>query len=256
MNFASIAKSIGMTLKDHSPQILTGLGALGVVTTTVMAVKATPSALEEIKNEEARRSVDRPNYILNPKEKVAVAWKHYIPATSMGLATISCIIGANSINLRRNAALISAYSITEKAFSDYKHKVIETMGEDRDYQIRQEITNDRMHEANNTRSLVLTGTENFLCYDSYCDRWFESTLEKIRKAQNDVNYDILNDGYASLNDFYRLVGLEPNKIGEEVGWRSDLLMDLDFEPKITAEGKPAIAMVFKNEPNREYYNKF
>ena len=254
MSLPPIVKSLGVIVKEHSPQILTALGAAGVVTTTILAVKATPAALEAIREEEAHRSIEEPNYILNNKERVQVAWKHYIPAASMGIVTIACVVSANSINLRRNAAILSAYSLTERVFTDYKEKIAQTFGPEKEFEIRQEIAREKattQHE-----SIVMVGTEDFLCYDSYCDRWFESTLEKIRKAENDVNRDILNEGFASLNDFYTALGLAPNLLGDNVGWRSDLPLEVEFQSKLTKEGKPALVMIFREEPNSEYYNKF
>ena len=92
-----------------------------------------------------------------------------------------------------------------------------------------------------------------LCYDSYSDRYFKSEMETLKKAMNDLNYKINNDSYASLNDFYDLVGLDRIPIGEEVGWSLDKLLDIHFTTTLATDGRPAIAMEYGVVPTRGYF---
>ena len=124
-NLSKIAKGIRMSISKHSPEILTGIGIAGMVTTTVMAVRATPKALILIEERKEEIDVDK----LTPIELIKATWTCYIPAAITGGLSIICLIGASSVNTRRNAALATAYTLSESALKEYQGKVIETIGE-------------------------------------------------------------------------------------------------------------------------------
>ena len=101
-------KSISKWTSKHSPELLTGAGIAAGVTTVVLAVKATPKALQLIEEEKRNRKTDH----LKPVDMVKATWKCYIPAALTGTASVACIIGANSVNTRRHAALAAAYELS------------------------------------------------------------------------------------------------------------------------------------------------
>ena len=120
-NIKAAYNAVKKSTIKHSPEILTGIGIAGMVTTTVMAVRATPKALELLKKEEDYRKIDRENGIpeqfvsekISNIDAIKICWKCYIPAAITGSLSIACLIGASSVNARRNAALATAYSIAE-----------------------------------------------------------------------------------------------------------------------------------------------
>ena len=120
--------------KHHSPTILTCLGAVGVVATAVLAVKATPKALEVLETARDEKGED-----LTMLEKVDVAGPLYFPAALTGVATLACIFGADAINKRRQAALLSAYTMLDRTYKGYKRKVRELYGEEVDTKIQEEL---------------------------------------------------------------------------------------------------------------------
>lgn len=91
-SLASIAKGVRTAMKKHSPEILTGIGIAGMITTTVMAVKATPKALILLEEKKDELDTDR----LEPKDIVKTAWPCYIPAAVVGSISVFCLIGASS----------------------------------------------------------------------------------------------------------------------------------------------------------------
>lgn len=97
-SLASVAKGVRTAMKKHSPEILTGIGIAGMITTTVMAVKATPKALILLEEKKDELDTDR----LEPKDIIKTAWPCYIPAAVVGSISVFCLIGASSTNLRRN----------------------------------------------------------------------------------------------------------------------------------------------------------
>ena len=149
-SITQIIKSAKKVVTQRSPEILTGLGIAGMITTTVLAVKATPKAIRLIEQAEDREKAE-----LRPIDKVKVAWKPYIPAALTGVASVGCLIGASSVNARRNAALATAYQLSTTALSEYKEKVVETIGEKKEQQIREKIAQDKVDKKPVSRSEVI-----------------------------------------------------------------------------------------------------
>lgn len=115
------------------PTILTCIGAVGVVATAVLAVKATPKALRLIEIAEDHRHDDNPNWTWSPLTKAEIiktTWKCYVPAVVTGAATIICIFGANTLNRRQQASLASAYALLNRSYNDYKRKLKELYGKE------------------------------------------------------------------------------------------------------------------------------
>ena len=99
--------------------------------------------------------------------------------------------------------------------------------------------------------IVLNG--DVLCYDAYAGRYFRSDVEKIRKAQNDINEQILHSNYASLSDLYQLIGLESTAVSEEVGWNTDKMLEIKFTTALTDDNKPCLVINFEVSPARQYF---
>lgn len=233
-------------LNDNSPTILTALGVAGLVGTVVAAVKATPAAVRDIMDAESERTEP-----LTSREKVTLTWKHYIPAAAIGSITGLCIISSNSINSRRNATLISLYTLTDKTLGEYREKVVSILGEQKEQKVRDALAQDQVNSSPN-QEIVIFGSGNVLCFDTLTGRHFESNVEKIRKAENDVNRQCINDMYASQNDFYRLIGLPAIAIGEEVGWTTDNPIDVTFS-SVLSENKPVLAINYVRQPKIGYH---
>lgn len=253
MSFSSIAASLGKKVSDNSPIILTAIGVSGVVGTAVLASQASFKAYEVIRAEE-QISLDVDMTLLSKREKIEMTWKLYIPAAGVASTTIAAIILANRIGTRRAAVMASAYALSEKAFVEYKDKVIEKYGERKEEAVRDEIAQDHVRQNPvNNQTVVVTGGGEVLCYDMHTGRYFQSSMETMKKAQNDLNYTLLNEGYASLNDFYSHLGLPHIKTGEEFGWTSDNLLELKFSTTMSDDERPCLAMDFYVGPARNYF---
>lgn len=237
------------TLVKHSPEILTGLGIVGMFTTTVLAVKATPKAIRLIEEKKKEERVDK----LKPVDVIKTTWKCYIPAGVVGVTSTACLIGATSVQARRNAALAAAYTLSEKAFAEYKDKVVETVGEKKEEHIREEVVKERTKDrVINDNEIFITDRGETLFLDTITDRVFKSDIEFIKKAVNKVNYNLTHDilGFVSLNEFYDEIGLGHSAIGDSIGWRLDNgagLLEMGFYPEMK-DGKPVIALDYRVAP--------
>lgn len=246
------AKTVWLAAKKHSPELLTGIGIAGMVTTVVLAVRATPKALRLIDKKKA----DIPKEETIPRiEAVKAAWKVYVPAVLTGILSTICLIGANSVNQRRNAAIAAAYSLSESALKEYREKVVETIGERKEQAIRDDISKDRITE-NPVREVIVSDRGSTLCYDSLSGRYFKSDIEKLRRIINDLNRRMRDEMFISLNDFYCAVDnpdLGPTKLGDMLGWNIDKgYIDLNFSSQLTTDGTPCLVLDYTVVPEYEY----
>jgi len=229
-------------LKQSSPAILTCLGAIGVVATSVLAVKATPKACQLLENERYERSYKTDEYSqyyqdLMPLEVVQLTWKCYIPAALVGLSTIACIFGANVLNKRNQASLVSAYAMLSESYQQYKGAANTVYGEDADSKIKAQMAKDIYVSANGYSVYSADmdpESERILCYDLYSKRYFTSTMAAVLNAQYHVNRNLCLRGDTTVNEFYEFLGIDEIDCGDKIGWSIEELMDggimwLDFD---------------------------
>lgn len=248
---------IARVIQNNSPTIFTVLGATGVVLTAVLSGDARLKAHRLVQVERDSREKDSEvegykNDPLSKKDIFLLSWKAYIPTVAMGLTTISCIIAANSINLKRNAALAGLYSITEASLIKYQEKVIQNLGERKAEKLQDEIRQERLDENPVIENqVIITGNGDSLCYDSLSGRYFKSNVESIKKAINDFNLRLIHDVYRPLNELYDDLGLEPIQMGNDVGWTTDYgLVEVIFSSKLAKDGQPCLVIEFKVQPRK------
>ena len=266
-DFSRIAKSVKVGLHKHSPEILTGIGIAGMITTTVLAVRATPKALILIEEEKRRQNkelyedaerkrldshprVDR----LKPIELVRTTWVCYIPATITGALSIACLIGASSVNIRRNAALAAAYSLSESALKEYQEKVIETIGEKKEQEIRDAVAKDKIQrDPVVNKEVIITGRGETLCYDTITSRYFKCDIEKLRRVENELNKRLISEMYISLNEFYYEIGLRSTDIGDDLGWNlADGFINLEFSSQLAEDETPCLVIGYRVAPRYDF----
>lgn len=244
-------KSVQHSLAKHSPEILTGIGIAGMLTTAVLAVKATPKALQLI--EEAKRENRKDE--LTPIETVKATWKCYIPAAATAITSTVCLAGASSVHLKRNAAIGAAYELSKTALKEYSAKVVETVGEETEHKIREKVDKERLE--NNPASkgeVIITGNGDELVYDSLSGRYFKASPVNIERAINQLNKDLLRDMYVSLNEFYDELDLDHTDLGDSLGWKlDDGLVTVYFTSQLTDDNRPCIVMNYGVAPRYDFH---
>ena len=258
MNKSNLSRFVNNAMvwtHKHSPEILTGIGIAGMITTVVLAVKATPKALQLIEAEKDRKNAkirNEENMVTKLKliETVKVAWKPYVPAIITGGLSTACLIGASSVHLKRNAALATAYTLSQSALTEYREKVVETLGEKKEKLVREKVNKEHLEQNPVSKNQVfITAKGDTLCYEHLSGRYFKSDIERIRQAANNLNRTIVTDMYVSLNDFYDELGLDHTDIGYELGWNVDSgLIDIDFGSQIAEDGTPCIVVENLTQP--------
>lgn len=249
-NITNIIKGIKASISRHSPEILTGIGIAGMVTTTILAVKATPKAIKLIEAEKRAKHVDA----LSPVDTIKTVWKCYIPAAMTGVSSIACLIGSNAINAKRNAALTTVYTLSEMARNEYKEKVIETIGEKKERTIKEKVDAERIkRDPVSKKEVIITEKGTTLCYDHVFGRYFKSDIDIINRAMNKINREIVINMYASLNDFYAELGLSPVEMGYDLGWNiDDGTIEIEPSSQLADDGTPCLVIDYSVSPKYNY----
>ena len=255
-------------LRKHSSTILTVIGAGGVVVTSVLAVKATPKALELIEEEKQRREEgkiifnnDEYSYEkvivpdLTRKEIVQIAWKPYIPAVIVGISTIACIFGANYLNKRQQAALMSAYALLDSAYKEYRAKTKELYANEA-IDIEKEIIKSKLDPN------IELDDDKELFFDYQSMRWFEARFEDVKRAEMLLNQQLTTQGFACLNDFYEYLHEPKVPYGYQLGWSTmnsdrmyaydEILLEFDYQKVEMDDGLECNIMTINYSPSLEY----
>lgn len=238
--------------KRNSSTILTVIGAAGVVATTVVAVKATPKALNLLKQAEEEKGEK-----LTKLETVRVAAPVYIPSALIGVTTIACIFGANALNKRKQASLMSAYALLDASYKDHKLKVEELYGKGANTEVREGIAQDK-YEKNDIDVEHEEG--KVLFFDFFSVRYFESTMEDVLRAEYKINEVVAKNGGACLSDFYEELGLPIVPAYDELGWSGGQMFDMYWqswvefthEKTVMGDGLECYIINIQTEPTCDY----
>ena len=241
-------------VKRNAPTILTVLGGAGVVVTTVTAVKATPKALALLDEAKKEKGED-----LTKLEVIKTAGPAYIPTIISCATTLACVFGANILNKRQQAALVSAYAFLDNTHKEYKNKVKELYGEEGELEVKKGIVKDKLEESD----ILDEEDDKELFFDEFSGRYFNSTLKDVIAAQYRLNREISLRGYAYLNEYYEYLDMEPVDGGDVLGWSEGSNLDrywqawIDFNNSKTVldDGLECYIVTMFNEPTTdfEYY---
>ena len=223
-------------LRRSSPAILTCLSVVGVVGTSVMAVRATPKALQLIKDKKDELDSDR----LKLMEVVQITWKCYMPSILIGIGTITCIIGIGRVNKRNQASLMSAYAMLNESYKQYRKSAKIVYGEDADDKIHAVMAKDAMVSTYDWGYQVYnmdmdSESERLLFYDLASKKYFRTTMAAVLNAQYHVNRNLSIKGDCSLNEYLSFLGVEGIDGGDELGWDITYMVEemncywLDFD---------------------------
>lgn len=210
-------------LKGNSPTILTIIGSTGVIITSILAIKATPKAIELLNEAKNIKEDDLTVY-----EKIKVAWKPYLPTAISCVSTILCICGANYLNIKKQRNLMSAYMLLDNAFKEYRNKISEKYGEEVESELSKDLVKKQLEEMEG----IYTDT---LFFEFNSMRFFEANIHHVLQAECKSKIQFEKHGYLSLNDYYAYLGLDGSPYGEAMGWSKfqmeteEHVSELEFE---------------------------
>ena len=235
MQKVKISKRVGRQLYRSSPTILTIVASVGVIATTITAVRATPKAIKLLKEAELEKGEN-----LTKLEIIRVAGSAYVPSALLGVSTIVCIFGANALNHKKQASLMSAYAMLNESYKQYRKSAKIVYGEDADDKIHAEMAKDAMVSTYNWGYQVYnmdmdSESEWLLFYDLASKKYFRTTMAAVLNAQYHVNRNLSIKGDCSLNEYLSFLGVEGIDGGDELGWDISYMIEemdcywLDFD---------------------------
>ena len=277
----------GLKLKKHSPEILVVGGVVGLVTSGVMACKATTklsailddskeqielfdkvAANPEMVNEEYTvEDAEKDKKIVKVQTAVKVA-KLYAPAVAIGVVSIGAIFASNNIMRKRNVALGAAYATVDRAFKDYRNRVVDRFGEELDKELRYNLKTKEVKETvedeNGKKKTVKRNikymdspmpSEFAVIYDDGCAGWTKDPEDNkffLIQQQRYANERLKRRGYLSLNEVYELLGFPSTKAGQVVGWLYDCK-----DPNYKGDNFVDFGLYNVDcEPNRDFVNGY
>lgn len=256
--FFEIAKRFA---NNNTAGILTGVGAAGTVLTAALAgraayrtgMDASTQYHEALRELEVAGDGDRlPAELLSTKHIISTYWREFIPPAIVGVMSVTAIIAANRVGARKQAALVAAFKLTDELRTEYRDKVIETLGKKKEEEMNGELVKDRIERIPASQIIVLGGSE-FTFYDAFSGRAFQTDMESIKQAVNKINYAVNNYGWASLTDFYKEIGISGTTVSDEFGWQQDELLDPSFTYVGLNDGRPACQIEFNMAHVRSFH---
>lgn len=277
----------GLKLKKHSPEILVVGGVVGLVASGVMACKATTklSAIlddskeqielfdkvaanpEMVKEEYTVEDAEKDKKIVKVQTAVKVA-KLYAPSIAVGVVSIGAIFASNNIMRKRNVALGAAYATVDRAFKDYRNRVVDRFGEELDKELRYNLKTKEVKETvedeNGKKKTVKRNikymdspmpSEFAVIYDDGCAGWTKDPEDNkffLIQQQRYANERLKRRGYLSLNEVYELLGFPSTKAGQVVGWLYDCK-----DPNYKGDNFVDFGLYNVDcEPNRDFVNGY
>ena len=248
---------VGFQLKKHSPEILAAAGVVGVVTSAVLACKATMKVNDVL--DRTKEDVDKIHYVLenaesmnevyteeDAKKDLTVVYaktglefaKLYAPAIILGTLSITSMLASNNILRKRNVALAAAYTAVDTSFKEYRGRVVERFGEALDRELRynikakeieETVVDEKTGEEKKVKRTVevagpLSHSQYARFFDNGNEGWEkdpEYNLMYLRHQQNYANELLRSRGYVFLNDVYDMLDIRRTKAGQIVGWVYD-----------------------------------
>lgn len=276
---------IGFQLKKHSPEILVVAGVVGVVTSAVMACKAT-TKIDEILDDTKDKvdsihdgmengEIEGTEYTKEDgKKDLTIVYtqtglkfaKLYGPSVVLGAASIGCILASHKVMRTRNAALAAAYAAVDKGFKEYRGRIVERFGEDLDRELKynikakevEEIVKGENGEEKTVKTTVNAPTDikaspYSRIFDETSDEWqkdAEYNKMFLLRQERYANDKLISQGYLFLNDVYEMLGFDKTKMGQTIGWI--------YDPKNPVGSNYVDFGIYRlnNEASRRFVNGF
>lgn len=236
----SILKIAQTFILRNSHHILTGLALMGIGASVALSVRA-DRQMHEWDIDEFKR--------LTKEERIKIYVKIYAPPAIAVLATGACVLGAHSISVKRESSLLLAYEGTRQMYDRYRSMVQERLGPE-EKQIAEKAASKAQPIP---RETIVYGEGDVLFYDAYSGRYFKSTVNKIDRVVNELNYTLLREMCVSLNEFYAGIGLDGISLGDQLGWNEQRQIEVHYGAKVSEEGKAVVIVDFVVEPTEKWF---
>lgn len=239
-----------LKVQKHSPVLLVGTGVVSFGATIFFACKATLKMDEVLSEFEADRSkieaasevAEQTNQDYTDEDvkkdsigiKLKLATKvarNYAPAVFFGVITIGSFTGAHVILSRRNVALTAAYAALDKGFREYRARVVEEYGEEKDLKFRHGLVEKEIVEEgpNGPETKTILAPDPNKAPSIYSRMFAQHTSTQWEEAhmrnqfflqcqENYANQKLRAKGHVFLNEIHDMLGMERTDAGQIMGW--------------------------------------
>lgn len=221
MNITKGLMKIGSAIAKHSPELLTAVGIVGLISAGVTAVKNTPKAVDILEKAKEEKGSE-----VTKVETVKLCWKSYIFPVVLTVVSVASIIFARRIDAGRTAALVTACKVSEQAaerFENATREVVDdkTLGKIQD-KVTRDISKDAVYVDNEVIDLGTAGPKQ-LFFECYSGRYFRATRDYVDKAINEFNKQLLNEDTMTVNEYLDCLGLPriDSRTTGTLAWRLD-----------------------------------
>lgn len=245
MDVKDIFDAVSGYTRKNATVLATGTAIATSFASLIVSAKAGANAHVKLEAYKAEHNLEDDDLVI--KEKIKVTWRSYVPTAALFCLNTASIITLHKVGAQRTAAAMALYTASETAFSKYRTQVVQKLGEKKHEEVRSAVAQDSVLKSPPPQSIIISG-EEVMCYDSYSGHYFKGSREGIREAVNDFNLAVIHGAYASLTDFYDQVGIPASVMSDSVGWTADDLLEVEFSSVISEDGKPCLAVDFRNQP--------
>ena len=240
MNLAFVRAAQDFVARN-SHHILTGLALLGIGASVALSVHA-DRQMQEWDIDEFKR--------LTKEERIKIYAKIYSPPAIAILVTGACVLGAHSISVKRESSLLLAYEGARQVYDRYRASVQDRLGPEEKQIAEKAASKMELYPHN---AALVYGEGDVLFYDAYSGRYFKSTVNKIDRVVNELNYTLLREMCVSLNEFYAGIGLDGISLGDQLGWNEQRQIEVHYGAKVSEEGKAVVVVDFVVEPTEKWF---
>lgn len=257
MNLVSMVSKFGSGIVDfaskNSTSIMTVGAVVGVGATAYLSGKASIKAYKAIEELEYTSEKAPTN-----KDKFKRVWKFYIPPFASAVATVTLLLGAQSINMQRQAALFNAYYMADTARKEFEKSAEKVVGKGKVNKIHEDVMKEKVSKNPPTEeNTIYTKHGDILCFDEMSGRFFKSDIEYIRSVYNKLNNRINCGEHISPNDIYYELDLPPIELGDSMEWSSRYtgLIELRLQSGKTVNEIPYLSIGYYNPPVPKYWKE-
>jgi hypothetical protein len=255
-----LQQKAGQFISQNTSGILTAGGVIGVAATAALTARASFKAAGIIREKVAiRQAVAEEQEITNTPdltkvEMVKAVWPVYILPVAMGVGTVASIVMANRMSAKRAAALAAAYTLSETRLQEYKDKVTNKFGANKERAVRDEIAQDRVNKTPPSKEVIILGSGDVLCFESLTGRYFNSSVEIIKQAENKLRTELFQTQYVSLSEFFEEIGLERTTFSDMTGWNTMHMepFEISFSATMTPDNRPCLVLNYSVVPVPDY----
>ena len=138
-------KKLGAVVNENLPHILTGVAAVGVVTTAIESARAALKIKDMDTNEEDDRKAS---------EKAKSVFFALLPPVVSGALTLGCLISSDVVHTKRYTSLLGAFVLAKGELPKYKEELAKIVSPEKKKEIERQMAENRVKENDTVETRV------------------------------------------------------------------------------------------------------